>query len=97
MYNRPGGDDSSGGDSGLGPALRGGPDPRDPMRPPGVTVPGKNFAPRPELVTSAPRGQDGYTPVVPGSSQWTRGANEVLNKQSFTTRDVAGPRRRHPK
>ena len=52
-YNRRGAD-SSGGDSGPGPALPGGPDPRDPQRPPGVPVPGKNFAPRPELVSVCP-------------------------------------------
>lgn len=94
-YNRRGAD-SSGGDSGPGPALPGGPDPRDPQRPPGVPVPGKNFAPRPELVSSAPRGQDGYVNIGPCSGQWTRGANEVLNKQSFTTGDV-NRRGRRPK
>jgi hypothetical protein len=73
------------------------PDPRYPQLPPGVSVPGKNFAPRPELVTSAPRGQDGYTRLGPGSAEWTKGADAVLNKQSFTTREVAGPRRRRPK
>jgi hypothetical protein len=51
-YNRPA-EVNSGGDSGLGPALPGGPDPRYPTLPPGVPVPSKNFAPRPELVTSA--------------------------------------------
>jgi hypothetical protein len=95
-YNRPGGGDSSGGDSGLGPALPGGPDPRYPQLPPGVPVPGKNFAPRPELVTSAPRGADGYTLLGPGSGQWTRGADEVLNKKSYTLADV-NRRGRRPK
>ena len=32
-------------------------DPRDPQRPPGVPVPGKNFISRPELMTTDPRGQ----------------------------------------
>jgi hypothetical protein len=88
MYNRPGGADNSGGNPGLGPALPGGPDPRDPMRPPGVPVPGKSFIARPELVSSAPRGQDGYVRIGPGSEQFRRGADLVLNKQSVTTGDV---------
>jgi hypothetical protein len=78
------------------PTGRGFPDPRDPQRPPGVPVPGKNFAPRPELVAKGFRGGDEIL-IGPGSEQWTRGANAVLNKQSFTTADVNGPRRRRPK
>jgi hypothetical protein len=73
------------------------PDPRYPQLPPGVSVPGKSFMPRPELVASGYRGGDGYVRIGPGSQQWTRGADLVLNKQSLTTAQVAGPRRRSRK
>jgi hypothetical protein len=69
------------------------PDPRYPQLPPGVPVPGKNFASRPELVTSAPRG-GGEVRIGPGSAQWTRGQGAVLNKVSYTLANVNGPRRR---
>ncbi len=93
-YNRP---DSgpSGGDAGLGGSP--GIDPRYPQLPVGCPIPGKSFIARPELVTSAPRGQDGYVRIGPGSEQFRRGAELVLNKRSVTTADVAGPRRRRPK
>jgi hypothetical protein len=95
-YNRPGGADSSGGDSGLGPALPGGPDPRDPQLPPGVRQVGKSFAPRPELIAKGYRGGD---PVLigPNSEQWTRGQSDVWAKHSYTLADVSPPRRRRPK
>jgi hypothetical protein len=69
------------------------PDPRYPQLPPGVPIPGKNFAPRPELIAKGYRGGD---PVLigPGSEQWTRGADAVLNKQSYTTSDVNRTRRK---
>jgi hypothetical protein len=109
-YNRAGGGPSGGGDaydhggsdrSGYWPdgtpkstTSQGGPvDPRYPQLPPGVPVPGKNFAYRPELVAKGYRGGD-YVALGPGSPQWTRGADLVLNKQSLTTSQVAGPRRR---
>jgi hypothetical protein len=93
-YNR-GGDDSSGGNPGLGPALPGGPDPRDPKLPPGVRQVGKSFAPRPELIAKGYRGGD---PVLigPGSEQWTRGQSDVWAKRSYTTADV-NRRGRRPK
>jgi hypothetical protein len=91
-YNRPA-EVNSGGDSGLGPARPGGPDPRYPQLPPGVPVPGKNFAPRPELIAKGFRGGDEVR-IGPGSEQWTRGADAVLNKRSLSLGQVAGPRRK---
>jgi hypothetical protein len=70
------------------------PDPRYPQKPPGVSVPGKNFAYRPELATTDPRGQAEGVLIGPGSEQWTRGADAVLNKRSLTVGEVMGPRRR---
>jgi hypothetical protein len=75
----------------------GGPgDPLDPQRPPGVPAPGKNFAPRPELIAKGFRGGDEIL-IGPGSEQWRRGASVAEAKQSFTLGEVAGPRRRRPK
>jgi hypothetical protein len=64
------------------------PDPRYPQKPPGVPVPGKNFYPRPALASKGYRGSDGYVNIGPGSSEWTAGADDVLNKRSLTTSDV---------
>ena len=72
-------------------------DPRDPQRPPGVSTPGKNFYSRPELMTTDPRGQEHGVVCGPGSEQWTRGADDVLNKRSISVAQAAGPQRRRPK
>ena len=72
-------------------------DPRYPQLPPGVPVPGKNFIARPELLTTNPRGQTEGVRIGPGSEQWTRGADDVLNKRSISVAQAAGPRRRRPK
>jgi hypothetical protein len=95
-YNRPA-EVSSGSDSGLGPALPGGPDPRAPQTPPGVVQSGKNFARRDYLLTNAPRSQDAPVAIGPGSGPWRQGSDDVLNKRSYMLRDVTGPRRRQPK
>jgi hypothetical protein len=75
----------------------GSPDPLDPQRPPGVPIPGKNFAPRPELVAPGYRGADSYTPLGPNSEQWSRGAADVEAKRSYTLSHVNGPRRKRRK
>jgi hypothetical protein len=69
------------------------PDPRYPQKDPSVPVPGKNFFPRQGWVTSAPRGGPEIR-IGPGSSEWSAGADDVLNKRSLTTSDVNRTRRR---
>jgi hypothetical protein len=110
-YNRS--SSASGGDAGYGPGGDAGstwpdgtsksstsqgdrPDPRAPQRAPGTLYVGKNFAARPELIAKGFRGGDEVR-IGPGSEQWMRGAADELNKVSYTTSEVAGPRRRRPK
>jgi hypothetical protein len=75
------------------PTGRGVPDPRAPQRAPGTLHVGKNFAPRPELIAKGFRGGDEVR-IGPGSEQWTRGAEDELNKVSYSLSRVNGPRRR---
>ena len=79
------------------PTGRGVPDPRDPQRAPGVPAPGKNFARRDYLLTTAPRGQDAPVLMGPGSAPWRQGSDDVEAKRSYTLRDVNPPRRRRAK
>jgi hypothetical protein len=75
------------------PTGRGVPDPRATQRAPGTLRIGKNFAPRPELISRGCRGGPEVR-IGPGSEQWVRGQDDELNKVSYTTRDVMGSRRR---
>jgi hypothetical protein len=68
------------------------PDPRDPQRPPGVPVAGKNFYPRDGWVTSSPRGGPEIQ-IGPGSPAWRQGADDVEAKRNLTTADMRSPRR----
>jgi hypothetical protein len=69
------------------PTGRGTPDPRAPQRAPGTLTRGKIFAQRPELIAKGFRGGDEVR-IGPGSAQWMRGAEDELNKKSYTTSDV---------
>jgi hypothetical protein len=71
-------------------------DPRAPQRAPGTLTRGKIFANRPEMIASGFRGGPEVL-AGPGSEMWMRGAADELDKISYTTAQVNGPRRKRRK